>query len=209
MATDLNTIINWFQTGAYPTGPQFAAAWSSFYHKDDTIPISAIEGLSTQLGSYVEISVLDNHIKDTNAHGGTMARIDGSNLSGANQEAWRTLLGINEVAYVQPGEQALVYSQKQVDDLLAGYNLQSSNNTIKIIPGSEPDLVSNIGIGEEEFIGETNFKLSEFPLDIIGVYNDGIRLLANDWELKRPQEIIIYKGEVGVVSVVYTKIIEP
>lgn len=209
MATDINTIINWFQTGAYPTGPQFAAAWSSFRHKDDEIPISAITGLSNQLGKYVETSVLNNHINDANAHGGTMARIDASNITGGNLNLWKTQLGISEVAYVQPGEEPLVYSQKQVDDLLAGHNMQSSNNTIRVTPGAHPDLVSNVGIGEEEFIGQTNFELAEFPLDIIGVYNDGIRLLANDWELSRPQEITIYKGTVGVVSVVYTKIIDP
>lgn len=209
MSTPLNTIISWFVSGAIPTEGQFAASWSSFRHLADKILMTDVEGLNLALGNYVTTSTLNSHINDTHAHGNTMASIDASNIEGANLVAWKAQLGINNVAMVVDGEPNLVYSQKQVDDLLGGYNLQSSNNTIKITTGAQPDLVNNVGIGEEEFPGLTTFDLQEFPLDIIGVFNDGVRLLANDWVLNRPQEIVISKGTVGIVSVVYTKIIDP
>lgn len=47
--TNLNTIKNWFKTGLKPTQAQFWNTWDSFWHKDDTINISDIEGLQDAL----------------------------------------------------------------------------------------------------------------------------------------------------------------
>ena len=49
MATPLNTIKNWFKTGLKPTQAQFWAAWDSFFHKDEKIPQTAIDGLQDSL----------------------------------------------------------------------------------------------------------------------------------------------------------------
>lgn len=49
MATPINTILNWFLTGKKPTQAQFHAAWQSFWHKDETIPVEKVENLQTLL----------------------------------------------------------------------------------------------------------------------------------------------------------------
>lgn len=43
MATSLSKLIEWFSAGKTPTGAQFSALFNSFWHKDEKIPISAIE----------------------------------------------------------------------------------------------------------------------------------------------------------------------
>lgn len=37
MATPINTILSWFETGDTPTQSQFAQAWTSFWHKDEVL----------------------------------------------------------------------------------------------------------------------------------------------------------------------------
>jgi hypothetical protein len=49
MATAKNLIKDWFRTGLIPTQAQFWATWDSFWHKDEKIPSSAIDGLDDYL----------------------------------------------------------------------------------------------------------------------------------------------------------------
>ena len=51
MATNLNTIKNWFKTGLKPTQAQFWAWMDSYWHKDQTIPTNKIDGLENALNS--------------------------------------------------------------------------------------------------------------------------------------------------------------
>ncbi|MBF2708792.1 hypothetical protein [Flavobacterium soyangense] len=46
---DKNTLKNWFKTGLKPTQEQFWAWIDSFYHKDEKIPITAIDGIENIL----------------------------------------------------------------------------------------------------------------------------------------------------------------
>ena len=39
----------WFKRGSYPTEAQFADWIDSFFHRDDKVPISSVEGLSGRL----------------------------------------------------------------------------------------------------------------------------------------------------------------
>ena len=48
---DLLTIITWFQKGCKPTAKQFEAVFRSFFHKDDKIPQSSIDGLPAALAA--------------------------------------------------------------------------------------------------------------------------------------------------------------
>ena len=48
---DLLTIITWFQKGCKPTAKQFEAVFRSFFHKDEKIPQSSVEGLSAALAA--------------------------------------------------------------------------------------------------------------------------------------------------------------
>lgn len=58
MATNINTIKNWFKTGLKPTQAQFWATWDSFWHKDDTIPQTAITNLEATLNAKAETGQL-------------------------------------------------------------------------------------------------------------------------------------------------------
>lgn len=49
--TALQTIKSWFVRGAKPTAAQFASAFDSFWHKLESIPISAIESLQSELNA--------------------------------------------------------------------------------------------------------------------------------------------------------------
>jgi hypothetical protein len=68
MATNINTILNWFKTGLKPTQAQFWATWASFWHKDEQIPQNSISGLENSLNTKAEKSQLDGHLIDPNAH---------------------------------------------------------------------------------------------------------------------------------------------
>jgi hypothetical protein len=64
MAININTILGWFKSGKKPTEQQFTDSWLSFWHKDEAIPQSTIEGLQSGLEEF------EAHINDPDAHGG-------------------------------------------------------------------------------------------------------------------------------------------
>jgi len=67
MAT-LAQIYEWFMTSKKPTQAQFWASWGSFWNKGETIPQSAVSNLTSNLAAKAEISQLNGHMTDTNAH---------------------------------------------------------------------------------------------------------------------------------------------
>ena len=70
MATiDKNTIYSWFQTDDFPTEEQFRATWDSFWHKNETIPMSSISGLNQMFQQTATLGQLN-----------AKANIDGSNI---------------------------------------------------------------------------------------------------------------------------------
>lgn len=97
MATPLNTIYSWFETGDFPTQAQFQASWSSFWHKDETIPMSKIDGLSEQFGRFVSTTSFGSHLSDENAHHLVLAKKDASNLNAANIISWKAALNVGEL----------------------------------------------------------------------------------------------------------------
>lgn len=70
---DKNTIKDWFRTGLKPTQAQFWATWDSFWHKDEKIPITAIEDIENILNAKADAEALTNHLNDTDAHAGLLA----------------------------------------------------------------------------------------------------------------------------------------
>jgi hypothetical protein len=68
LATNIDIILSWFKTGKKPTQKQFSDSWTSFWHKDEQIPQSAISDLSNVLATKVEQSQFDAHQIDENAH---------------------------------------------------------------------------------------------------------------------------------------------
>jgi hypothetical protein len=74
MATALTTILSWFETGDFPTQQQFAATFSSFFHKDENIPQNKIANLINDLDNKAERQQLNAHLTDVNAHAALVAK---------------------------------------------------------------------------------------------------------------------------------------
>lgn len=159
MATNINTIKNWFKTASKPTQDQFWAWMDSYWHKDEKLSIGAIERLSEILGSKADADQLV-----------FLAQKDGSNI---DIEQWKTLLGVGELpenvlTYDMPGnpgngltkeEIAQQYLKKPtfIEDLTA-YNrvplLNAKNETAykdadsfgKNVANSNPTSIPNAGL---------------------------------------------------------------
>lgn len=57
---DINTLKQWFVRGAKPLQTQFAAWMDSYWHKEESIPPSTIEGLQGLLDGKVDIEQIEN-----------------------------------------------------------------------------------------------------------------------------------------------------
>lgn len=68
MATNINTILNWFKTGLKPTQAQFWATWASFWHKDEQIPQNSIFGLENTLNAKTDKVQFNAHKLAQDAH---------------------------------------------------------------------------------------------------------------------------------------------
>lgn len=58
MSTPINNLKTWFNTGLKPTQEQFWAWMDSFWHKDEKIPMSSVEGIDTALENKADASQL-------------------------------------------------------------------------------------------------------------------------------------------------------
>ncbi|SDE81868.1 hypothetical protein SAMN05421544_1371, partial [Riemerella columbipharyngis] len=113
MATDRNTIKQWFKNGLKPTQEQFWAWIDSFWHKDEKIPANQVDGLSEILGDKADASMLE-----------MKANKDATGLSEDNIIAWKQALNVGElpsnIATVDEGEKTgNVYGKTENDALLA------------------------------------------------------------------------------------------
>ena len=79
---DKNTIKNWFRTGLKPTQAQFWATWDSFWHKDEKIPVTSIEGFQGLLDEKADAEALTNHVNDLGAHAGLLAKKEDKDQKG-------------------------------------------------------------------------------------------------------------------------------
>jgi len=66
--TPKKTLYKWFSNFMKPAQEHFRALIDSFYHKNEPIPMSSIEGLSRAIENTVSAKQLLNHLEDTNAH---------------------------------------------------------------------------------------------------------------------------------------------
>lgn len=140
--TPLNTILSWYETGDFPTQQQFAASWSSFYHKDEFIPMDKVQDLNTKLQNKTDKLVYEAHLTNGDAHMTTLAKLDASNLNDVNIQAWKTVLGVGElppnIATVDDSVNNIygnVYSKDQIHNLymaMADYVLNGKIRADKI-----------------------------------------------------------------------------
>jgi hypothetical protein len=68
MATNINTIFEWFNVGKKPTQQQFWNSWKSFWHKDEIIPQAKIENLTGDLDLKTANQDFLAHLSDAQAH---------------------------------------------------------------------------------------------------------------------------------------------
>jgi hypothetical protein len=97
MSIPLNTIYSYFETGDFPTEEQFQASWSSFWHKDDSIPTSKIVGLESQLQNKADKNIFETHVSNPDSHANYLAKKDASNLDNTNVQSWKSILGVGEL----------------------------------------------------------------------------------------------------------------
>ncbi len=71
--TDKNTLKSWFKRGLKPLESQFHAWMDSYWHKDEKIQTSDIEGLENTLNSKAEISAFDCLEESFEQHAGDTA----------------------------------------------------------------------------------------------------------------------------------------
>jgi hypothetical protein len=107
---DKNTIKNWYKTGLMPTQAQFSATWDSFWHKEEKIPITAIEDIENILNAKAETEVLTDHLTTPTAH----ADLFNTKEDKTNKGAANGYVPLN--SFIKISSQYLAI----VDDLLTG-----------------------------------------------------------------------------------------
>lgn len=132
------TLKNWFLTGLKPTQAQFWEWMDSYWHKDEQIPQASILNLIAVLNAKAELSQLNGHFSDPNAHNELFdLKQDKSERGQANGYA-----PLNEFA------QILAIYLDIVDDLVTGGSesllsaeqgkvLQEQINSINLLLGSD------------------------------------------------------------------------
>lgn len=66
--TPFNSILQWFLQGKKPTQSQFEATFRSFWHKEEIIPATKIEGLEQALNQKAEQTQFIEHLNDLQTH---------------------------------------------------------------------------------------------------------------------------------------------
>ncbi|MCC2590371.1 hypothetical protein [Chryseobacterium sp. MFBS3-17] len=129
MATPLETIYSWFQTGDFPTEMQFQQTFASFRHKDEAITAGEIEGLAEMFNGTASLSVVISHIEDPAAHIDYLATANADNITGDNLYSWQVALGITDIATVDSDvDEGNVYTKEQVDGFVEFLQLQDNAN---------------------------------------------------------------------------------
>ncbi|MDI5894408.1 hypothetical protein [Flavobacterium algoritolerans] len=80
---DKNTIKSWFEKDDRPTQAQFWAWIDSIWHKDEKIPITAIDDIETILNEKADAEALTNHVGDAAAHADLFGAKEDKNKRGA------------------------------------------------------------------------------------------------------------------------------
>ena len=145
--TALNTLKSWFKTGLKPTQSQFWAWLDSFWHKDEKIPISNIEGMDKALESKAEITAVEVKADKTAVE--AKANLDASGLSEGNIISWKEALGVGElppnIATIdKDSEQGNVYTKAKVDELLESSGKNFSNTDLNIIQARRHSIATGL-----------------------------------------------------------------
>lgn len=126
-----NVLKNWFSNGKKPPQEQFWEWIESFWHKEDKIPMNAIEGLSTSLLNKVDTPLFQTHIEDTDAHGinqklglKTDQTIFDTHIDDPNAH------GITDKLMQKANQDFVISEIERLQDMIGGAVLTSPNGTI-------------------------------------------------------------------------------
>ncbi|MCD0455100.1 hypothetical protein LPB85_06515 [Chryseobacterium sp. LC2016-27] len=119
MSTPLNIIFSWFEKGDVPTEYQFQQAFSSFRHLDEKIKMDEVMGLNEAFQKTLSTTTFIDHLEDESAHHLLLAKLNASNLTEANVEAWKEKLKIKLAATIDEGEETgNVYTKEQIEAIV-------------------------------------------------------------------------------------------
>lgn len=123
----------WFMRGLYPTQQQFHHWLDSFFHKDDRLPISSVEGLTDTLNGKADSSLL------TGKQDKTDSRLDTEDKTvvGAINELKDTADALKDaegIAYAAPSRPAVNTVAEALDDL---YTMAAAAEKYLPIPETE------------------------------------------------------------------------
>ncbi|SHE78957.1 hypothetical protein [Chryseobacterium takakiae] len=119
MAVPLTTIFSWFEKGDSPTEYQFKQTFSSFRHTDERIRMDEVTGLQEAVQNILPVTIFNHHLEDENAHTAVLAKLNASNLTAADINAWKEKLQINLSATIDgDGDTGNVYTKVQTEQIL-------------------------------------------------------------------------------------------
>jgi hypothetical protein len=121
MATNINTILNWFKTGLKPTQAQFWASWTSFWHKDEMIPQSSVSDLTMVLNAKVEKDQFDAHKTDMAAHSKLFAKAKVYELGEMQVFKKKAAADVDYIEGQQPGDYCVgaVFNENEEVELIS------------------------------------------------------------------------------------------
>ncbi|QFG53627.1 hypothetical protein [Chryseobacterium sp.] len=195
MSTPLNTIFSWFETGDFPTQAQFQATFSSFFHRDDTIPISKVEGLANMFQGLASSQTLNLHINDADAHANVLAKRDAENITAEHALRWKDKLGITYMATIDSDPEAddgNVYDKEQITAFFATVN-QAYTEWGNMIQEIRQALMSNdLNLDELQeivnYIKENRQQIDDLEEIIMGNTTDDKISLRDEYpELGNPE----------------------
>ena len=151
--TPKKTLKKWFSNFMKPAQEHFAAWIDSYWHKDEKIPMSKIDGLSTAIENTVSAKQLLNHLDDTNAHHALFEELK------RQIQALQTILQVDDVN--------LDTLQEIVTELKANTKLQE-------LIDKKVNKEDGKGLSTNDFTNEHKQKLEGLqPTDVSGLLPKG------------------------------------
>lgn len=146
MITQKKTLKKWFSNFMKPAQEHFSAWIDSYWHKNEQIPMSSIDGLSRAIEDTISAKQLLNHINDTNAHRGLFDELK-------NQiQAIQTILRVDDV---------------NLDTLQEIVTELKSNAKLQELIDKKVNKEEGKGLSSNDFTNEHKQKLEELqPIDI-------------------------------------------
>lgn len=161
MITPKKTLYKWFSNFMKPAQEHFRALIDSFYHKNEPIPMSSIDGLSKAIEDTVSAKQLLNHINDTNAHSALFDELK------RQIQAIQTILQVDDV---------------NLDTLQEIVTELKSNAKLQELIDKKVNKEEGKGLSSNDFTNELKQKLEKVGLfeEKTGAYN-----LGNGDEVKK------------------------